>query len=133
MTLPTIGENMGTAPPHTCPRCKRIVPGGPCRRCARARELQRGTATARGYDAEWARYSRAWLQRFPWCGQRADGKRYAEHSLCVQRALYTRAEVTDHIRAIKYGGARLDARNHQSLCGACNRRKAIALEGGFGR
>jgi 5-methylcytosine-specific restriction endonuclease McrA len=58
---------------------------------------------------------------------------HAEHSACVQRGERTRATVTDHIVAIKAGGARLEPRNHQSLCGACNRRKGIEHEGGFGR
>jgi 5-methylcytosine-specific restriction protein A len=103
--------------------------GGPCAACRRRLDRARGTAAERGYDAEWARTSRAWLAAHPWCGERADGKLYAVHSVCVQRGERTRATVTDHIRAMRQGGAKLDPRNHQSLCHACNSRKAIALEG----
>jgi 5-methylcytosine-specific restriction endonuclease McrA len=67
-----------------------------------------------------ARYSRAWLQTFPWCGQQQDGQLHSTHSRCVQRGLRTRATVTDHIRALRDGGARDDPANHQSLCTACN-------------
>jgi 5-methylcytosine-specific restriction endonuclease McrA len=64
---------------------------------------------------------------------RQDGALHAEHSRCVQEGRRVRATCTDHIRAIRDGGAVFDPANHQSLCGACNRRKAIAYEGGFGR
>jgi 5-methylcytosine-specific restriction protein A len=124
---------MSYAPHRTCPSCRRVVPAGPCRRCSKKKDDDRGTAASRGYDAEWSKYSRAWLDRYPWCGQRADGQRHAEHSRCVQRGLATKAAVTDHIVALRAGGSRMDPRNHQSLCGPCNRRKGIASEGGFGR
>lgn len=123
---------MTIAPPRLCGKCLRKITG-PCPTCARKRDQARGTAHARGYTAEWADYSRRWLARYPWCGQRADGLRHAEHSRCTRDLHQVRATVTDHIVAIKHGGARMDPRNHQSLCGPCNRRKAIELEGGFGR
>ena len=87
---------------------------------------QRPSATARGYDTAWADYSRQWLQRYPWCGQRLDGQLHAEHSRCVQRGQRTRATVTDHIVALRQGGARLDPSNHQSLCHGCNAAKDAA-------
>lgn len=111
---------MPWAPPRTC-RCGRIGRGR-CPRCDRAR----GTATERGYDAEWAAYSRDWLARFPWCGQRADGRLHPENSRCVQRGARVRAQVTDHIVALRFGGARLDPTNHQSLCRGCNAAKDAA-------
>ncbi len=80
----------------------------------------------RGYDTEWAAYSRAWLARFPLCGQRADGRLHPEHSRCVQVGARVRATVTDHILALRHGGARLDPRNHQSLCRGCNAAKDAA-------
>jgi len=110
-----------------------VVGPGRCARCLARQDQARGTPRERGYDAEWAAYSRRWLVRFPWCGQRQDGNRHAAHSRCTTRGEYTRATVTDHIRAIKDGGARLDPSNHQSLCAGCNARKAIGFEGGFGR
>ena len=41
--------------------------------------------------------------------------------------------VTDHIKAVKQGGAFWDPANHQTLCRTCNTTKAIKHEGGFGR
>jgi 5-methylcytosine-specific restriction endonuclease McrA len=55
------------------------------------------------------------------------------HSQCATHGLQVRATVTDHIIAMADGGSQFDPSNHQSLCGACNRRKAIDLEHGFGR
>jgi 5-methylcytosine-specific restriction endonuclease McrA len=106
---------MPTAPPRPCARCGRLISGRSCR-C-------RPSARARGYDAEWAAYSRRWLARFPWCGQRLDGRFHAEHSRCVQQGVQVRARVTDHICSIANGGARLDPANHQSLCASCNTAK----------
>jgi len=120
------------APPHICPRCRVLVLGR-CPTCATARERARGSAHARGYTSAWADYSRRWLARFPLCGMRRDGQLHAEHSQCVQRGLETPATCTDHIQALRAGGARFDGANHQSLCGDCNRRKNIQFEGGFGR
>jgi 5-methylcytosine-specific restriction endonuclease McrA len=97
------------------------------------REQARGTAHERGYTSKWAAYSRGWLARFPWCGMRVDGQLHAAHSRCVQQGQQVRATVTDHIRSMSLGGEQLDPLNSQSLCGDCNRRKAIALEHGFGR
>ena len=97
--------------------------------CERTRDRARGGATARGYDATWARYSRHWLGWHPWCGERLNGRLHVEHSRCAQLGLRTRATVTDHLVALAQGGAHCSPANSQSLCGACNRRKAIALEG----
>jgi 5-methylcytosine-specific restriction endonuclease McrA len=69
--------------------------------------------------------SRAWLRRFPWCGQRGDGRLHTEHSRCAQRGERRRAAVTDHIVALREGGERLDPANFQSLCRGCNAAKAI--------
>jgi 5-methylcytosine-specific restriction endonuclease McrA len=117
---------MPNAPAHPCPRphCGRLTRNrGACARCAKRADLSRGTAEARGYDAEWALVSRRWLARFPWCGQRADGRLHVEHSRCAQRGERVRARVTDHIVRLRDGGARLDPRNFQSLCVGCNAAK----------
>jgi 5-methylcytosine-specific restriction endonuclease McrA len=113
------------APLQPCPRphCGRLTRGGLCPTHRQERERRRGTAQQRGYTAAWAAYSRAWLQRFPWCGQRADGLFHVEHSRCAARGERVAAEVTDHIRSLRDGGARMDPRNHQSLCKRCNTRK----------
>lgn len=114
---------MPTAPPRLCSRCGRRVWIGTCAYCGRVRDRQRGTAAARGYDWLWAAYAREWLARFPWCGQRQDGKFHVEHSRCAAEGRRVRAQVVDHIRSLRTGGARLDPANHQSLCASCNRRK----------
>lgn len=113
------------APPRACPTCGRLTTGGPCPEHARARDRARGSAQARGYDHEWADYSKRWLARFPWCGQRLDSRFHAEHSRCVQQGLRTKALVTDHIVSLRDGGARLDPANSQSLCNACNVAKSL--------
>ena len=127
---------MSINPPHPCPapHCGRLTRRrGRCGQCVAKSEQARGTATARGYGAQWSEYSRAWLARFPFCGMRNDGAFHVEHSYCARLGRRVRAEVTDHIRSMKRGGARFDPTNHQSLCRACNSRKAVAVEGGFGR
>jgi 5-methylcytosine-specific restriction endonuclease McrA len=105
-----------------CPRGHGIF-RGPCPVCARLRDQQRPGARARGYSPAWDTYSRAWLARRPWCGQRADGTFSAEHSRCVREQRRVPADVTDHIVAIADGGAVFDRTNHQSLCSSCNTAK----------
>jgi hypothetical protein len=125
---------MGTRPPHTCAKCGRVTRGrGNCDACTAARDAGRQSAYSRGYDGRWAAFSREWLSRYPWCGQRQGGQLYAEHSRCTQLGRRERATCTDHIRAMKDGGARLDPANLQSLCKACNAWKAVALEGALRR
>ena len=110
---------MAIAPPRPCARCHRLV-RGPCPTCRGTADKARGSAAARGYDASWSRYSRAWLRRFPFCGMRQDGLFHMEHSRCAADGLRVPATVTDHIHALRRGGSRFDAGNHQSLCTACN-------------
>jgi 5-methylcytosine-specific restriction endonuclease McrA len=90
----------------------------------RCSDHQRASATARGYTAEWATYARAWLQRFPLCGQRQDGQRSPVHSRCTRLGVPTPARVVDHITSIVRGGDVFNPANHQSLCVACNTRKS---------
>ena len=86
----------------------------------------------RAHTQGWAK-SRRRGSSVPLCGMRQDGQLHAVHSQCVQRGETTRATCTDHIQALNAGGSQFDEANLQSLCGDCNRRKGIALEGGFGR
>lgn len=112
-------------PRHPCPtpHCGAIVEGtGACPKCRRSRTARRAPEQ-RVYTQEWARYSKDWLARFPWCGQRQDGAFHAEHSRCWQRGERVRAQVTDHILSIRNGGAMFDPANHQSLCTSCNTAK----------
>jgi 5-methylcytosine-specific restriction protein A len=105
------------------PRCPERTTGGPCKAHSQQREQRRGSRHARGYTNAWARYSKQRLAQHPWCVGYPNG--------CHD--VPTLADVTDHILS---GQARPDLfweeTNHQSLCGACNRRKSIAEEGGFG-
>jgi 5-methylcytosine-specific restriction endonuclease McrA len=113
---------MPTAPPRPCPKCHRLI-SGRCPTCTRARDISRGSASARGYGTTWAAYSRAWLASYPYCGQRIGGVYSPEHSRCTQRGEHVRATVTDHIRSLRNGGALFDGANHQSLCASCNAAK----------
>lgn len=83
-------------------------------------DTHRGSARERGYTTEWDRFSRAWKAQHPWCGERADGRLHAEHSLCVQAGQRNIADVTDHIIPLSAGGAHCDETNSQSLCNRCN-------------
>lgn len=95
--------------------CPVLVGHGHCEVHRRQREQRRGTRTQRGYDNRWLRYSQRRLLSHPFC------------VVCGRLA-----EVTDHIIAARRAPDRFwDESNHQSLCGACNRRKAIAEEGGL--
>lgn len=109
---------MPVAPPRPCPRCGRRVPGG-----GRCPQHPRPTAQQRGYTADWTAYARAWLARFPWCGQRQDGRFYPADSACTRQGRRVAAQVVDHIRSLAVGGALLDPTNHQSLCRSCNTKK----------
>jgi 5-methylcytosine-specific restriction protein A len=104
------------------PHCGRLIGYGQkyCSVCTHRRDALRGFAQQRGYDKTWHAVSMAWLRKYPFCGMRIDGQLHAEHSRCVQRGIRQRADVTDHIRSIRNGGARFDPNNFQSLCNACN-------------
>jgi 5-methylcytosine-specific restriction endonuclease McrA len=94
---------------------------------------QHRTARAATYQAKvpalhtqrWRRYSRQRLAQFPWCVGYPSGQ---------HREAARLAECTDHILPARaYPELVWEPTNHQSLCHDCNRRKAIAEEGGFGR
>lgn len=127
---------MAIAPPRPCARCGAIMRGR-CPSCKQRRDREsdarRPSASARGYDTRWHGFARAWLARYPICGQRADGAIYTEASSCAALGRRTPAECVDHIQALRDGGRQYHVGNLQSLCSDCNRRKGIALEGGFGR
>jgi 5-methylcytosine-specific restriction endonuclease McrA len=99
-----------------CPEL--VTRGGYCDRHRREWDRRRrGTAHQRGYTKRWVRYSAKRLSEFPFC------------AICGRLA-----DVTDHIVPAQVAPARFwDPTNHQSLCGDCNRRKAITESGAFGR
>ena len=112
------------------PGCPALVTTGYCSEHkssspAALTESRRGTAHRRGYTRRWSEYSKARLRQYPLCVGYPAG---------FHGERYTAAEVTDHIiAASKRPGLFWDPANHQSLCQDCNKRKAIAEEGGFGR
>lgn len=107
--------------------CPERVSGTHCQAHTKDRQSiadrHRGSARARGYTTQWDAFSLRWLARFPWCGERADGRRHPEHSRCTQAGQWTLAEVTDHIVPLSKGGTNCDEANSQSLCGRCNKAK----------
>jgi 5-methylcytosine-specific restriction endonuclease McrA len=109
-------------PARGCARCGALVTGSHCPRCG-PRERWRGNAHARGYTYQWAQYARDFRARFPFCGQRVDGRLHMEHSDCARAGRFILAAVVDHITPIDHGGAMWDEGNHQALCAACHRRK----------
>lgn len=116
------------------PRCPDVAVEGErfCRRHLAAKFAQQDSSSARGYTRAWADFSRKWLALHRWCGERQDFRLHAEHSLCVQQGLRTRAEVTDHIDPLRLDRTKQFAvEGLQSLCRACHNRKIIKHEGGF--
>lgn len=109
--------------PRIC-SCGKVVPSGQRCACQRAKakayDAKRGTAAQRGYGTRWQHESKAFLA-LPGNARCACG--------CGRPA-----DMVDHIRAHK-GDAVLfwDRSNWQPMARACNSRKAIATEGGFGR
>lgn len=108
---------MSVAPPQPCTVCGRLTHGS---RCARHR---RPSAAGRGYDRAWASLARRWLRAYPWCGQRLGGVFHGDQSACVRQGREVPAQVVDHIRPLRDGGAPRDLTNLQSLCRSCNVRK----------
>ncbi|MEJ0097872.1 MAG: HNH endonuclease [Bauldia sp.] len=113
---------MPTRAPRVCGCGLKVVSGEPCpceRRRRAAAEHARPTARERGYDSKWQRESKAFLNepqnRFCSCG-------------CGRPA-----DVVDHKVAHK-GDKRLfwGRSNWQPMARACNSRKAVRYEGGFG-
>ena len=75
-------------------------------------ERMRGGAEARGYNAEWRRARKAFLQLHPLCVE------------CMKNGILTPATVVDHIMPHR-GDQRLfwDESNWQSLCATCHNKK----------
>ena len=122
---------MPIAPLTHChqPGCPEKVKSGYCAMHRRQVDLARGTAQQRGYDHDWAKFSKVWRTRHPLCGERADGRLYAQDSRCVQQGIDTAANATDHIVSMKNGGSKYGEENLQSLCLSCNSRKRNLVDG----
>lgn len=122
---------MPERPLRPCPArgCPERTTGGPCPAHRGLYNQQRGSARERGYTPQWDHYSKyVWLPAHPFCGMRADGELHPEHSRCVQAGRVVPAGCTDHIVALKNGGAMWEETNHQSLCRACNTWKGRTVD-----
>lgn len=110
-----------SAKPCGKPGCPRLV-RGPASRCtdhASERERARGTATSRGYGADWRTLRAAHLLAHPVCS----------HQDCT--ALATDV---DHVTPHRGDDAlRLDPDNLQSLCHSHHSQKTATEDGGFGK
>ena len=109
--------------PRIC-SCGKVVPSGQRCQCqrekARAYDAQRGTAAQRGYTGSWRKASAAFLA--------LPGN---ERCACGCGRI---ANMVDHRIAPKGDqGLFWDRSNWRPMNLACNTRKAIATEGGFGR
>lgn len=89
---------------------------------ARYRQSSRRKEHQRLYDWAWRRYSKARLERYPWC------------VLCAEEGTPSLATCTDH-KIPHEGNPALfnDPNNHQSLCKWHHDRKTALEDGGFGR
>jgi len=69
----------------------------------------RGSASSRGYDAEWRRESRTYLLQHPYCAE------------CARNGIRTVATLVDHVASIRLAPhRRMDRTNWQSLCTPCH-------------
>ena len=103
-----------------------------------SRPKPKKTTAQRGYGSRWQTYRKHWLQQFPQCGERIEG-RSDQHSLCaaenVPMAFDAKEMHVDHI--VPHSGPNdalfWDSRNHQTLCQHCHNRKSAIEDGGFVR
>jgi 5-methylcytosine-specific restriction protein A len=116
--------------PCARPGCSHLVARGYCAECAPLysakvlAERRRPSAHKRGYTRQWSEYSRTFLRVNPICV----GYPHGHHGERI-----VPSEVTDHIEAaVAHPELFWEPSNHQALCGDCNKRKAIELEGGLG-
>lgn len=92
----------GLCPAHAAERQEKLD------KAKHANDLERGSASARGYDGDWAKLRATHLARHPLCEKcRAEGR-------------LTPAVLVHHARRIREGGARLDSDNLMSMCDACH-------------
>ncbi len=71
-------------------------------------DKERGSASERGYDANWHKVSEMHLRGFPLCAE------------CEKKGRVTAAILTHHIIPIAKGGAVYDWDNLESICELCH-------------
>lgn len=75
--------------------CGALVLRGRCQACARRQEQRRGTASERGYDADWLRFRPRFLAKLieegiaPVCGARLPTGPNTKHSACQAEGFLT--------------------------------------------
>jgi 5-methylcytosine-specific restriction protein A len=111
---------MPSRPKSLCPKCKRLVDRpGLCEECKpkeqRYWDKRRGSASQRGYDSKWQKYSKAFLAR-------------PENQFCVYQfpGCNEFAQCVDHVKPPKDKDDPLfwDTNNHVASCLRCNSKKS---------
>jgi 5-methylcytosine-specific restriction endonuclease McrA len=124
--------------PCSAPHCPNLTEHGKsrCPDHQRQYDAQRPTARARGYTARWAKTSRQFRERWPLCGQKADGTTDTVNSWCAKEGRVQIAECVQHIVPHQGEGDPnfyLES-NLMSSCNKCNnKRRALREPGAFGR
>ena len=99
---------------HPCnhPGCPAIISNRFCpkhnKEYEKKMEEERGSASERGYDANWHKVSEMHLKEFPLCAE------------CEKQGRIVAATLTHHIKRIKDGGDKLAWDNLESVCQACH-------------
>lgn len=85
-------------------------------------DKERGTATQRGYNYSWSKYSKQFRKENPLC------------VMCEKEGIVTLADCVDHIVPVSGQEDPLfwQASNHQSLCHSCHSVKTAKEDGGYG-
>ncbi|GEM_PF-1822118 len=93
---------------------KRVLSRLPCvndRKPTDRERATRPTGYERGYGHDWNKYRIWYLRHNPFC------------ALCGRLAA-----LVDHIRPMRFGGSRMDTKNHQPLCRDCHAAKTASEE-----
>ena len=102
---------------------------GKCDDCRAEADRERGSGSARGYTAKWARFRKRYLGDHPACECRAGCRWHDGDGICR-----TLATDLDHIDGTGRDGPRAyDETNLASLCHRCHSSKTVHSDGGFGR
>ena len=113
------------------PRCPNKVAHGRCQ--DHARSVLPAPSDAREKTGRWKRFSAAWLRQHPLCGERADGQRYGENSVCARERRTVAASVTHHRGGHRNVDECYDESRLESLCITCHNTTTARFDGGFGR
>ena len=110
------------------PGCGNLTDKGRCD------EHERGSATQRGYDYRWLKYSRGFRERYPLCGM---GPRWPMPTFggpagCLAKHHLKVGNQVDHIRPVRRSANEAlfwNSMNHQTLCRACHFEKGKSERG----